>query len=238
MNDDELIAEIEAQRALMVSVATGGPRIQDVNSEYVQRRKSIARELQRRNIADTNPHGDLWAWHGHWSGGDLPSYASRRVYLSQMYQPLIDEIYSGASEHGARVFGEPTGWERVDRGIAEIRIRLEQSENEEHFQAVGLLCREVLISLAQAVYRRELHPPFDEVEPSDTDAKRMLEAFILVELAGAANEDTRRYARASLTLASALVHQRTAVYRNAALCAEATTSLMNIIAIISGRRDR
>ena len=38
MTDDELIAEIEAQRSLMVAVATGGPRIQKVNQQYIERR--------------------------------------------------------------------------------------------------------------------------------------------------------------------------------------------------------
>ena len=34
MTNDELIVEIEAQRNLMVAVATGGPRIDSLNAEY------------------------------------------------------------------------------------------------------------------------------------------------------------------------------------------------------------
>ena len=45
-------------------------------------------------------------------------------------------------------------------------------------------------------------------------------------------------ARAALSLANDLQHHRTADYREAALCAEATISVVNIAAIISGRRDR
>jgi hypothetical protein len=40
-----LITEIEAQKALMISVATGGPRIKEVNEDYVNRRSSIKMEL-------------------------------------------------------------------------------------------------------------------------------------------------------------------------------------------------
>jgi acetyl-CoA carboxylase beta subunit len=61
MTDAELINAIEAQRALMIAVATGGPRIQEVNAQYIQRRSEIADELQRRGLEDPNPHGDLWA---------------------------------------------------------------------------------------------------------------------------------------------------------------------------------
>ena len=104
------------------------------------------------------------------------------------------------------------------------------------FQAVGLLCREALISVAQAVYVAERHPTLDGVGASKTDAKRMLEAFIAVEFAGGANEEARSYAKASLRLALALQHDRTADFRAAALCAEATASVINLVGVISGAR--
>lgn len=236
MTDDQLVTEIEAQRSLMVAVATGGPKIQEVNDQYRECRDRIAQELRRRNLSDPNPHGDLWAWYGRWSAGDLGSWASRRAHLSEMYQPLIDQIR--ASTSGTQLFEEPTGWSRVDRGVYEIRRRLEQAEVEEHFQAVGLLCREVLISVAQVVYDPQRHPTEDGTKPSETDAKRMLDAFIATELSGHPNEGARRHAKAALSLANDLQHHRTATYRQAALCAEATTSVVNLVAIISGRRDR
>jgi len=155
-----------------------------------------------------------------------------------MYQPLIDQIRNGPSATGAELFEQATGWPRVDRGIYELRRRLEQAETEEQFQAIGLLCRETLISIAQVVFDPQRHHPSDDVAPSGTDAKRMLDSFISVELPGGVNEAVRRYAKASLTLANELQHHRMAEYRQAALCAEATTSVANLIAIISGRRDR
>lgn len=237
MTDNELITAIEAQRALMIAVATGGPRIQEVNVEYTHRRAEIGDELQRRGLEDPNPHGDLWAWYGRWSSGDMPNWASRRVYVTGLYQGLVDQIRA-AGKGAPQIFDEATGWERVDRGVYEIRRRLEQAENEEQFQAVGLLCREALISLAQVVYDSQRHPTEDGVTPSETDAKRMLDAYVSVELAGGTNEGVRRHVRAALTLANDLQHHRTAAFRQAALCAEATTSVVNIIAVISGRRDR
>jgi len=236
MTDDELLKDIEAQRSLMVAVATGGPKIQEVNHEYIKRRDRIQQELRRRHLKDPNPHGDLWAWHGRWSAGDLGSWASRRAHLSEIYQPLIDQIRSTVT--GTRLFEEPTGWPRVDRGVYEIQRSLEQAELEEHFQAVGLLCREVLISVAQVVYDPQRHPIEDGIQPSETDAKRMLDAYITTELSGNPNEGIRRHAKAALLLANDLQHHRTATYRQSALCAEATISVVNLLAIISGRRDR
>jgi hypothetical protein len=114
---------------------------------------------------------------------------------------------------------------------------LAAAQTEEQFQSIGLLCREVLISLAQAVYISGRHPPIDEITPSDTDARRMLEAYIVVELASGPNEKARAHARAALKLALALQHRRTADFRQGAMCMEATATVINVIAIVSGRRD-
>ncbi|MBE7559320.1 hypothetical protein HS125_10360 [bacterium] len=236
MDNVDLIREIEAQRNMMVAVATGGPRIDTVNQEYVKRRILIREELARRGIEDPNPYGDLWAWYGKWSSGDLPSYSSRRNYLSEIFQPLID-LLAPSSITGVRPTVELTGWTAVDRDLGEMRRLLETAQTAPQFQAVGLFCREILITVAQIVWDRERHPIEDGIEPSDTDAKRRLSAFFASELAGGPNEEARRHARASLDLANSLQHARTADFRKAALCAEATTAVVNLVAILSGRRD-
>jgi hypothetical protein len=95
MTDEEFIHEIEAQRSLMIAVATGGPRIQSVNNEYTERRQRIREGLEEHRLRDPNPYADLWAWYGKWSSGDLPSYQSRRTYISGLYLPLLDQIRAG-----------------------------------------------------------------------------------------------------------------------------------------------
>jgi hypothetical protein len=65
----------------------------------------------------------------------------------------------------------------------------------------------------------------------------MIEAYIAVELAGATNEASRKHARAAFDLANELQHRRTANFRLAALCAEATVAVINLVAIVSGQRD-
>jgi hypothetical protein len=155
-----------------------------------------------------------------------------------MYRPLLDQIHNNRSEAWGEQPVPTTGWPRVDRTLYEVRRQLEVSQTEEQFQAVGLLCRETLISLAQVVYDPSKHLPRDGTIPSDTDAKRMLDGYISVALAGGSYEETRRYARASIVLANELQHRRTADYVNAALCAEATTSVVRLIAIVSGSSQR
>lgn len=129
----------------------------------------------------------------------------------------------------------PTGWPRVDRIVGDLRNTLASASAEEDFQTVGLKCREALISLAQTVFDPAVHSTLDGVKASDTDAKRMLEAYIVSAHRGGENEQIRKHARSALDVAVALQHKRTATLRDASLCAEATTSVVNLIAILTSR---
>lgn len=232
----DLITTIETQKASMIAVATGGPRINEVNQEYEARRQKIKRALERLVTSDPNPYADLWSWYGKWSDGSLPTYQSRRRYIADLYQPLLDTLILGTRATTVQP-SEPTGWARVDRSVEKIIKTLETAKNEEDFQAVALLCREAIISLAQAVYDPEKHESFDGVIPSPTDAKRMLENFIAEVLKGDSHDYQRKFAKTAFDLAVNLQHRRTATFRDAALCAEATRSVINVIALISGQRD-
>jgi len=232
VTNEELIAALENLRGTLIAVATGGPRINDVDDHYQRSFAAVAAELARRRIENPLTYGSLWDWYGRWTSGDLPSYQSRRDFIGGLINPLVNRIRTGRTEDL-----QPTGWQRVDRGAGELRDRLAAATNEEQFQAVGLLGRECLISLAQAVYDPQRHPTLDGVQASPTDAMRMLEGYIAVELAGGANEEARRHARSALAFAVALQHRRTATFRDAALCVEATTTVINIIAIVAGKRD-
>ena len=232
MTDAELIEGLEEMRNLMIAVATGGPRINDVDDRYQRLFATVSADFKSRRLKNPITYGSLWDWYGRWSSGDLPTYQSRRTFIGELINPLISQIRTGRAEEIP-----PTGWSRVDRSVGEVRDRLAAATNEEHFQAVGLLCREVLISVAQAVYDRVRHPPVDGVEPSETDAKRMIEAYIAVELAGGAHKEARKHSRSALDLANVLQHRRTATFRDAALCVEATTSVVNVLAVVAGRRD-
>lgn len=232
MSDDELLQAIDYLRNTMVGVATGGPRIDDTNDQFRKTYSTVAKELARRSVKNPLPYGNLWDWYGRWSSGDMPTYQSRRTFVAEIFNPLLNRLRTGRDEEF-----EPTGWARVDRVVGKLRERLASATSEEDYQSVGLLCREAMISVAQVVYDPTKHRSRDGVEPSDTDAKRMLDAYVSVELKGGAHDEARKHARSVLDLAVTLQHKRTATFRDAAMCLEATTSVINIIAILSGRRD-
>ena len=166
MTNAELIKALDQLRATMISVATGGPRIQQVQAECQENCDLVDVELTNRHIPNPLPYRDLWQWYGRWSSGDLPTYASRRAFVSALFDPLVTQLRRGFSTPV-----EATGWERVDRTVTALRQQLAVAETEEQFQTVGLLCRETLISLAQAAFSPDEHPTLDGVKASDTDTK-------------------------------------------------------------------
>ena len=146
---------------------------------------------------------------------------------------------SGKPAYGAkpasfvRPAPEPTLWEKVDRQVTSMREQLTRAASEEGYQAVGHLGREVMISVAQAVIDPAEAISEDGKRPSETDAARLLDAYIGKTLSGGGNEALRRAVRGVVKATSAVLHDRRATPKDAALIAElvsASVHLMHILA--------
>jgi hypothetical protein len=169
----ELRTAIEQQAALMVAVATGGPQINLVQDQYLTRRDEVQRELQRLGLDDPNPFRDLWAWYGYYSQ-NLGRWHERRTYISEMYEPLYAQLDGLAEQDvGTRLEEEDrTGWERVDDQIVQLRQRYRVALTVEDFQAVGLLCRDVFVSLAEAIFDAGRHTAEGQEAPTGSALRR------------------------------------------------------------------
>lgn len=231
ISKQELLRDIEYLKNVMVSVATGGQKIQDVESEYQKIYSKVAIALKKVDIENHNTYRSLWDWFGKWKN-DFPKYQERRDYIRKMYEHVFTILSEVEEEKIVEVKINLTDWDKIKRGIIEINKRERQASNEEQFQAVGMLCRELIITIAQAVYTAEKHPSIDGVEISKTDAKRMLESYIAVALSGGANEDLRAYAKITNKLANVLTHKRTATKKEMMLCTSATLALINFIGVL------
>ena len=144
------------------------------------------------------------------------------------------------------LFDSSTGWEKVDLTMAELRKQWNAAATPVAFQNVGVR-REALISLAQAVFDPQRHPALDgDVQDcSPTDFKRMLKRYLAAEMKGAANKEIRKcvksayaFATSAYDLANKVQHDPNANYRNAALCVQATFSVVGLIQIMAGQRSR
>lgn len=223
---------VERIKTLMISVSTGGPRIQEVNSQYIEAYNTLNKYFATLGLDNPNPYKDLWEWYGRWSQADLSTYASRRAFIPQMYEKTVDEINKSKEELASEIY-EPTGWDRVDRAIYEMKKRIAVADTEEKFQAIGMLGRETLITTAQQVFNAELHKTDDGVVPSDTDAKRMLDAYFMYVLSGSTNERYRKFAKSAVDLANHLTHDRMAEKSDADMCITAVTAVINLVRTLS-----
>jgi len=231
---DELRTLINQQADLMVAVATGGPRIEDKQDEYRERRRQIAGEIRRLGLEDPNPHSDLWAWYGHWTR-EFPAggggYGARRAYVRELYGGLLDAIDSLEDRTVGSGLHEPTtGWERVDHQLAQLRERYATAETTEDAQGVGHLCREIFVSLADACFDRTKHLPEGEAAPESVSER--LNAVADFAASGGSNRELRKLLKAALDFANKVQHDRDATLEKAAVVAEATVTSASLLSIL------
>jgi hypothetical protein len=233
---EELLQLIDILKSVMISVSTNEARINTREDEYKSSYTKLYNYLLKLGADNPNTFKSLWEWHDRWSKDDLGTYTSRRTFIANLYKPLIDLI-ENASGDALTIDYEPTGWDRVDRAVYEMKRRFAVAETEEQFQAIGMLGRETLISTAQQVYDKSRHRTDDDTEPSKTDAKRMLDSYLSKEIAGRTNECLRKFAKSAVDMANELTHDRTAMKRDAALSLVSITAVTSLIKLIEASRE-
>lgn len=226
---DELLENIETIKIIMIKVSTGVERIQNCENEYVQIYQNLDENFNAIGVKNPNPFKSLWDWYGRWSQPDLNTYRSRRKFVPELYETTIDLLKKSIEESFLGEPYTPTGWERVDRTIYEMRSRIAVAQTEEQYQAIGMLGRETLITIAQEVYNPQLHTPLDGIAPSETDAKRMLEAYLAYRLSGNSHERQRKFAKSAVDLANHLTHDRMATKQDAEICLLAVSTAVSLI---------
>ncbi len=221
---DRLRPLVDQELNLMTAVATGGTGIDFVNYEYTQQRAQIRELLEKLGLEDPNPYTDLWVWYGKWSR-DLPSYQSRRAYLRRLYAPLYAAMEGLQRERvGSELPGsEVTGWAAVDGQVAQLRRRLAVGKTSEDVQAVGLLCRDIIVTLADACHDQTVYGNVGE------SAVDRLNAAVDHIAPGEENQRLRKLLKATLDYANVVQHRRQGTLVEAGVVAEATVAAVNLM---------
>lgn len=230
----ELVDGIEFLNNTMVSVATGRQTIEEADPDYKKIHIKVNSALNSIGVENPNKYRSLWEWYGKWKR-DFETYQERRDYISNLYKPIYDLL---AEDHEFKVVDvniDLTDWDKIKFAITEIKKREKAATRIEQFQAVGTLCRELIITLAQTVYNEVDHPSLDGVKVSKTDANRMLESYIKAVLSGKENEELRSYAKSTNKLANWLTHKRSSTKRDMMLCTSATLTLVNFIGVLENK---
>lgn len=201
-----LIELLDAQKQLLISVATGGERIDDVNKKYIRRRKSLNNALRDRGMKSPFLYEDLWSWYGHWSS-EFGTYAQRRVHITGLANPMREQLES--IQEGAQV-SDPGGdllptWALLDSRVEGIANELRTARTTDDFQDVGRRCREVLIDAAKLLADPALVPEGTDA-PKAADAKAWLELFLANRAAGRSHAELRKFIPAAWDLAQKVTH--------------------------------
>ena len=133
------------------------------------------------------------------------------------------------------IFQDPIGWTHIADAMNDIRAKLGLASDVNAYAEVGLLCRRALIQMGQAIFDPEKHPPLgaNDAEVSLDDVKRIVARYLEVEMPGPSRQTARQCVRSAVDLASQLVHGNNSTYRDAALCAQATSNAVGLFYILS-----
>ena len=130
---ERLVKKIRQIQSIMVDVSTGGSLIQEREDEYIVIYIDITTEIESLAkvglaLSHNNSFRSLWDWYEYWSS-KLPSYASRRQYVRELYAPLVNPIESALHKH--RVDKTPP--EDLIRDLAK-RIETQPERSEQGFR--------------------------------------------------------------------------------------------------------
>lgn len=231
---------VDQVAGLMVAVATGGPRIDDVKARYAREYKALSAVLKRLGIKNPNTHSDLWTWYGKWTSDDKlnAGWAPRRTYIAEMYAPVREALEASADSHGEVATGVdegPTGWADVDAKVGILRRRVrDMDDSPDDARAVGLQCVSVLEALGRAAFDEERHLPEGEDMPHLNDAKSRLGHFLTAVAGeevkkGERFEHVRTLVRASWRQAQAVKHRDDPNATDAGIAADAAALLVAIV---------
>src|SRR5690606_33325256 len=136
----ELLCDLLIIRSLLIRIATGKDTIQEKNDEYIIIKKQSDKLLASFSLDFKIDFEDLWKWF-HFYKEHFDSYKERRKYVYNLFNPIIGALVK--TKDISREEIPLTGWDRVDRVLSKTNEQLGLAQNEEDFQQIGLLCREI-----------------------------------------------------------------------------------------------
>lgn len=226
---------ITAEKDTLIKVGTGIIQIRNKleNENYKQKHQVLLALMKQLGLEPVHNYNDLWDWYNDYKQRGLDTYQSRRLFIRDIYAPLIDILENSEESTTQLLHYEPTGWDKVDDGLTRMATVLSEANETLDFQSVGMYGRELLITLAQTVFDKEKHPSTDGTDIGPADSKRMLDAYIHYCMHKKSKEREVKFAKSSVDFSNELTHNRTATAMDAELCYNAVLSTIHIIRVLN-----
>lgn len=121
-------------------------------------------------------------------------------------------------------------WVDVNEAVKKILIDATTVDNRLDYNQVGVAARELYIMLAKKVFDKSIHTSPHGKEISDSDAKAMLEAFLVYNKIQ--NDELKKYSLDAVKLAETVTHMKTTDKKRLNALVIAVISVVGIVSII------
>ena len=115
------------------------------------------------------------------------------------------------------------------RRLKNLARQIDEAEEVEDFQAIGVQCREILVELGNYIYTAEMAG--NDVAPKESDFKRKAELFMRYTVRGSHGKDYRsimkRLTEATWEYVNKITHSQTSTFYEASTCVSMTMSLVS-----------
>ncbi len=226
---------VEKVSSLMISVATGGPSIKSVDSDYKREHRALSAVLRRLDISYPNTFDDLWRWYGRWSQGDMPRYQDRREFVAELFAPVrraLDEFGTATHELAEGVSEGPTGWPKIDDRMRRLRKLFREARDADAYNGIGLQCIKILALLGRVIFDPDRDLPNGEDVPGLDDAKARIAFFVQRAAPGKSGENLRKLVNVAYAQANAAKHRHTATRIDAGVAANATALIVSTLRLL------
>jgi len=123
-------------------------------------------------------------------------------------------------------------WDKINESIYSAKNKLDSAKTTVDYQAIGVICREIIILLAKEVYNKEIKISADGKMIGKNDAKRQLESYVDSLNDNFKSGNLVKFIKSTITYANELTHKDNAEEEHAKICFYATSALVNIISSI------
>ena len=238
-NKESMLRLIVEEKETLIKAGTGVIQIRDKkeNDEYKRKHQYLVGLIKQLGLEPVHGYADLWDWYNDYKLKDLSTYQQRRAFIRNIFKPLEDTLTNSEDTSMNLLHYEPTGWDKVDDGIASMKDVLISADKTMDYQSVGMYGRELLITLAQTVFDKDKHPSTDGTDIGSADSKRMLDAYIHYCMHKKSKEREVKFAKAAVDFSNELTHNRTATAMDAELCYNAVLSTIHIIRVLNKYND-
>lgn len=163
------------------------------------------------------------------------SYAARRSYLDEMFEPVEYSLSSRVTESADQNLIDPFSeefaptWSIVHAEMDELRRRFASARTEQDYCSIGAACVRILEHLGEVAFDAAVH--LREGMPPPPRDKTKLRFDLVIEHAagGPDHEVVRKTARAVVELAHEVKHRRTPTRRDAGIASDAVIMLVSLL---------